>query len=116
MTINDFVIGISVIVAVTFQVVLVVNVASECGFTDGHYKGLQQLHDLLHISERFTILAFPCNQFGEQEPAVSKKKKHKKNIVISTCLIVTAAVPNMACFFFCSAMQMSQNLPKIAIK
>eukprot|EP00092_Neocalanus_flemingeri_P023443 GFUD01025420.1.p1 GENE.GFUD01025420.1~~GFUD01025420.1.p1 ORF type:complete len:206 (+),score=44.78 GFUD01025420.1:99-716(+) len=48
--------------------VLVVNVASQCGFTDGHYKGLKRLHDILAFNNKLTILAFPCNQFGSQEP------------------------------------------------
>ncbi|XP_063283270.1 glutathione peroxidase 7 [Pelobates fuscus] len=49
------------------SVSLVVNVASECGFTDGHYKALQQLQRDLG-SSLFNVLAFPCNQFGNQEP------------------------------------------------
>ncbi|GLC36553.1 Glutathione peroxidase 2 [Pleodorina starrii] len=48
------------------QVVLVVNVASQCGFT-GQYSGLQQLYDK-YKDRGFTILGFPCNQFGNQEP------------------------------------------------
>jgi len=48
------------------QVLLIVNVASRCGFT-GQYAGLQALQSAL--SERgFSVLAFPCNQFGAQEP------------------------------------------------
>lgn len=50
------------------KVVLVVNVASECGYTDGHYKALVRLQDKLGSTEKFTVLAFPCNQFGNQEP------------------------------------------------
>lgn len=50
------------------KVTLVVNVASECGFTDGHYKGLIRLKKVLQTTEKFEILAFPCNQFGQQEP------------------------------------------------
>ncbi|XP_038413927.1 glutathione peroxidase 7 isoform X1 [Canis lupus baileyi] len=46
---------------------LVVNVASACGFTDGHYRSLQQLQRDLG-PRHFTVLAFPCNQFGQQEP------------------------------------------------
>ena len=48
------------------QVVLVVNTASQCGFT-GQYAGLQELYDT--YGERgFTVLGFPCDQFGNQEP------------------------------------------------
>lgn len=46
---------------------LVVNVASECGFTDQHYRDLQQLQRDLG-PHHFNVLAFPCNQFGQQEP------------------------------------------------
>ncbi|XP_010608719.1 glutathione peroxidase 7 [Fukomys damarensis] len=46
---------------------LVVNVASECGFTDQHYRALQQLQKDLG-PHHFNVLAFPCNQFGQQEP------------------------------------------------
>ncbi|KAM4722654.1 glutathione peroxidase 7 [Rhinophrynus dorsalis] len=49
------------------SVSLVVNVASECGFTDAHYKALQQLQRDLG-PYHFNVLAFPCNQFGQQEP------------------------------------------------
>ena len=48
------------------QVVLVVNTASECGFT-GQYAGLQQLQDA-YAGRGFTVLGFPCDQFGHQEP------------------------------------------------
>lgn len=48
------------------KVVLVVNVASRCGFT-GQYKGLQQLHTEL-AGRGLVVLGFPCNQFGSQEP------------------------------------------------
>ncbi len=48
------------------EVVLVVNTASQCGFTP-QYEGLQQLHD--EFKEKgFTVLGFPCDQFGGQEP------------------------------------------------
>ncbi len=47
------------------QVLLIVNTASHCGFTP-QYKGLQSLHDSLKI-KGFEVLAFPCNQFKQQE-------------------------------------------------
>lgn len=46
--------------------VLVVNTASRCGYTP-QYKKLQELYDQ-YGGEDFTILGFPCNQFGRQEP------------------------------------------------
>ena len=48
------------------QVVLVVNTASQCGFTP-QYAGLQELHDKF-AGEGFVVLGFPCDQFGGQEP------------------------------------------------
>lgn len=45
--------------------VLVVNVASKCGFTS-QYKDLQALHDL--YKDQLAIIGVPCNQFGGQEP------------------------------------------------
>ncbi|XP_060087810.1 glutathione peroxidase 7 [Heteronotia binoei] len=54
------------------SVSLVVNVASECGYTDSHYKALQQLQRELG-PYHFNVLAFPCNQFGQQEPDSNKE-------------------------------------------
>ena len=51
------------------KVVLIVNVASECGYTD-QYKGLQALH-AKYARDGLAILAFPCNDFGNQEPGDS---------------------------------------------
>src|SRR5262245_34663488 len=48
------------------KVLLVVNVASECGLTP-QYEGLQKLHAEL-AGRGFSVLGFPCNQFGGQEP------------------------------------------------
>uniref|UniRef100_A0A8C2HXF3 Glutathione peroxidase n=1 Tax=Cyprinus carpio TaxID=7962 RepID=A0A8C2HXF3_CYPCA len=54
------------------SVSLVVNVASECGYTDEHYKDLQQLQKDFGPFH-FNVLAFPCNQFGQQEPGSDKE-------------------------------------------
>ena len=48
------------------KVVLVVNVASKCGFTP-QYEGLEELYRQ-YKDKGFEILGFPCNQFGAQEP------------------------------------------------
>jgi glutathione peroxidase len=48
------------------QVLLVVNVASRCGFTR-QYAGLQALQES-YGGQGFTVLGFPCNDFGAQEP------------------------------------------------
>jgi len=48
------------------DVVLVVNTASECGFTP-QYEGLQRLYDT-YGDRGFVVLGFPCDQFGHQEP------------------------------------------------
>ncbi|MDI5967558.1 glutathione peroxidase [Streptantibioticus silvisoli] len=48
------------------KVLLIVNVASECGLTP-QYEGLERLHKR-YADRGFTVLGFPCNQFGGQEP------------------------------------------------
>ena len=48
------------------QVLLIVNTASACGFTP-QYQGLEALHQAFAL-RGFSVLGFPCNQFGGQEP------------------------------------------------
>jgi glutathione peroxidase len=48
------------------KTLLVVNVASQCGFTP-QYEGLQKLYDEFK-DRNFAVLGFPCDQFGHQEP------------------------------------------------
>ena len=54
------------------KVVIVVNVASECGLTKKNYAQLQELHSQ-YSNQGLVILAFPCNQFGGQEPGSSEE-------------------------------------------
>ncbi|HEY2408869.1 MAG TPA: glutathione peroxidase [Polyangiaceae bacterium] len=53
------------------KVTLIVNVASECGFTP-QYAGLQKLHESLS-SRGFSVLGFPSNEFGGQEPGTPEQ-------------------------------------------
>lgn len=48
------------------QVVLIVNTARQCGFTP-QFAGLEQLHQR-YAAQGLTVLGFPCNQFGAQDP------------------------------------------------
>lgn len=50
------------------HVCIIVNVASQCGYTKNNYKELVDLHNEYSESKGLKILAFPCNQFGGQEP------------------------------------------------
>jgi|TARA_B110000914_G_C15521404_1_gene477288 glutathione peroxidase len=53
------------------KTLLIVNVASACGFTP-QYKGLQELYEK-YKDQNFEILAFPCNQFGAQESGTNEE-------------------------------------------
>ena len=50
--------------------ILIVNVASECGFTP-QYEGLEQLYE--KFKDRLVIIGFPANNFGQQEPGTNKE-------------------------------------------
>jgi len=56
------------------KVLLIVNVASKCGFTP-QYKGLEAIYEK-YKKDGFEILAFPCNDFGKQEPGTNKEIKN----------------------------------------
>ncbi|RBJ72551.1 hypothetical protein C3L29_034910 [Pseudomonas sp. MWU12-2534b] len=51
------------------RALLLVNTASRCGFT-GQYAGLQRLH-ADYAPQGLTVIGFPCNQFGAQEPGAA---------------------------------------------
>src|SRR5262245_62814884 len=53
------------------KALLIVNVASKCGLTP-QYTGLEALHERLH-GRGFSVLGFPCNQFGGQEPGTAEE-------------------------------------------
>ena len=53
------------------KVLLIVNTASKCGLTP-QYEGLEKLYDT-YKEKGFTVLGFPCNQFGGQEPGTDEE-------------------------------------------
>ena len=53
------------------KVLLIVNTASQCGFTP-QYEGLENLQKA-YSDDSFSVLAFPCNQFGGQEPGTNEE-------------------------------------------
>jgi glutathione peroxidase len=56
------------------QALLIVNVASRCGFTP-QYEGLEELQEA-YEQKGFSVLGFPCNQFGHQEPGDEAEIEH----------------------------------------
>ncbi|MBI1937308.1 MAG: glutathione peroxidase [Ignavibacteriales bacterium] len=56
------------------KVLLIINVASECGYTP-QYEGLQKIYEQ-YKDKGFEILAFPCNDFGAQEPGTNEEIKN----------------------------------------
>lgn len=55
------------------HVLVIVNVASQCGLTDNNYRQLNELHEKYAATKGLRILAFPCNQFNGQEPGTRKE-------------------------------------------
>ena len=55
------------------KVLLIVNVASKCGFTP-QYKGLEEIFE--EYKGEVVVLGFPCNQFGQQEPGNAEEIKN----------------------------------------
>jgi len=55
------------------KVIMVVNVASKCGFTDDHYKQLEKMFETLGKDDLFMVAGFPCDQFGNQEPGSNEE-------------------------------------------
>src|SRR5919201_5506222 len=53
------------------KAVLIVNVASKCGLTP-QYTGLERLHER-YADRGFSVVGFPCNQFGGQEPGTAEE-------------------------------------------
>ena len=60
------------------KVVLLVNVASECGYTP-QYKGLQALYEQHAKRRLFVIVSIPANEFGKQEPGTQIRDEIKAN-------------------------------------
>ncbi|KAI6707211.1 hypothetical protein NL676_010173 [Syzygium grande] len=54
------------------KVLLIVNVASQCGLTNSNYTELSQVYEK-YKNQGLEILAFPCNQFGAQEPGTNEE-------------------------------------------
>ncbi len=56
------------------KLILVINVASKCGLTSKNYKFLEEIYGK-YANKGLEILAFPCNQFGSQEPGSNSQIK-----------------------------------------
>ncbi len=72
------------------KTVLVINVASKCGFTP-QYKGLEELYQNFS-KEKFVVLGFPCNQFGGQEPGTESEIQQFCSLTYNVTFPVLAKV------------------------
>lgn len=73
------------------KVLLIVNVASRCGFTR-QYAGLQKLQDT-YGDQGFSVLAFPCNDFGAQEPGTAEEIQSFCSTTYGVTFPIMAKVP-----------------------
>jgi glutathione peroxidase len=71
-------------------VLLIVNVASQCGLTP-QYAGLQQLHEQ-YASRGFKVIGLPCNQFGGQEPGTEQAIKQFCNSRFNVTFPMTSKI------------------------
>eukprot|EP00758_Cryptobia_borreli_P016703 Tbor_TRINITY_DN6130_c0_g1::TRINITY_DN6130_c0_g1_i12::g.21751::m.21751/K00432/gpx; glutathione peroxidase len=53
------------------KAVLIMNVASKCGYTKSGYEAATELYNKYKDTGKFTVIAFPCNQFGGLEPGIA---------------------------------------------
>ena len=78
------------------KVTVITNVASYCGYTESHYRGLVELYGELQGTP-VEILAFPCNQFGSQEPKSNEEIKQfasKKGVKFTMMEKINVNGPN----------------------
>ncbi|KAF2297814.1 hypothetical protein GH714_003601 [Hevea brasiliensis] len=72
------------------KVLLIVNVASKCGLTNSNYTELNQLYEK-YKDQGLEILAFPCNQFGEQEPGSNMRFKNLSALALNQNFLYLAS-------------------------
>lgn len=91
------------------KVVLIVNVASECGYTP-QYKGLQAVHSK-YAKDGLAVLGFPCNDFGGQEPGTEKQIKAfcEKNYAVTFDLFAKVNIAKDASPLFKHLMSKETN-------
>jgi glutathione peroxidase len=72
------------------KVTLAVNVASQCGYTP-QYAGLEELYEELK-EKNFTVVGFPCNQFGAQEPGTAAEIQNFCNVNFGVTFPLSAKI------------------------
>ena len=94
------------------QVLLIVNVASRCGFTK-QYAGLQALQEQ-YGAQGFKVLAFPCNDFGAQEPGSNQQIAEfcKANFGVSFPMFEKLATPIPKNPFYTQLISASGRAPR----